>query len=102
MESGEVKKPPRGFALIEKDKLRAICSAAGKKAHAIGKGHQFTREEASAAGKRGGLAISSRPGHMKELGRRGGIAASSKPGFMSQIGKLSWSTRRRPSNPDSE
>lgn len=102
MESGEVKKPPRGFALVEKDKLRAICSAAGKKAHSLGRRHSFTPEEASAAGRRGGAKTASKPGHMKELGRRGGIAASSKPGFMSMIGKLSWASRRRTSKSDSE
>ncbi len=45
----------RGFASMDKQTLLAICVAGGKKAHAIGKAHQWTKEEASAAGKKGVL-----------------------------------------------
>jgi uncharacterized protein len=44
----------RGFASMPKDKQRIIASNAGKKAHAIGKAHQFTKQEAAAAGRIGG------------------------------------------------
>lgn len=38
------------------DKQREIASIGGKAAHAKGTAHQFTPEEASAAGKKGGMA----------------------------------------------
>lgn len=34
--------------------------------------HRYTREEARAAGRKGGEAVASRPGHMADLGRKGG------------------------------
>ncbi len=43
----------RGFASMDKQTLLAICVAGGKKAHALGKAHQWTKAEASAAGKKG-------------------------------------------------
>ncbi len=43
----------RGFASMDKQTLLAICVAGGKKAHALGKAHQWTKDEASAAGKKG-------------------------------------------------
>ncbi len=50
----------RGFASMDKQTLLAICVAGGKKAHAIGKAHQWTKAEASAAGKKGVLAREAR------------------------------------------
>ena len=47
---------PRGFAAMDKDKVREIASKGGKAAHAQGTAHQFTSEEASAAGRKGGKA----------------------------------------------
>jgi len=47
---------PRGFAAMDRDKLRAIASKGGKKAHEAGTAHQFTVEEARVAGKKGGSA----------------------------------------------
>jgi uncharacterized protein len=44
----------RGFASMSPEKRRAIASKGGKSAHARGLAHQFTPEEASAAGKKGG------------------------------------------------
>jgi len=44
-----------------------------KEAGAMAKNpHRFTREEARAAGIKGGGAVASRPGHMAALGRKGG------------------------------
>jgi hypothetical protein len=39
---------------MDPDKQRIIASKAGKKAHAIGKAHRWTKEDASKAGKLGG------------------------------------------------
>lgn len=40
----------KGFALWDKNKLKKISSLAGKRSHALGKGHEWTPEEASKAG----------------------------------------------------
>jgi hypothetical protein len=46
----------RGFALLSREKHRAIASLGGRMAHTSGRAHQFTSEEARAAGIRGGNA----------------------------------------------
>ena len=45
-------KQRRGFAAMDRAKLREIASKGGKQAHVQGTAHQFTSEEARAAGKR--------------------------------------------------
>ncbi len=46
----------RGFASMDKDKQREIASRGGKAAHAKGTAHEWTPEEASRAGRKGGMA----------------------------------------------
>lgn len=46
----------RGFASMDPAKQREIASKGGKAAHEKGTAHEFTSEEAAAAGKKGGLA----------------------------------------------
>lgn len=46
----------RGFASMSADKQREIASKGGKAAHQKGTAHQFTSEEARAAGRKGGQA----------------------------------------------
>jgi general stress protein YciG len=46
----------RGFASMERNKQRDIASKGGKAAHRKGAAHEWTREEAQAAGRKGGLA----------------------------------------------
>lgn len=46
----------RGFASMDKAKQRLIASKGGKAAHAKGTAHHWNREEAIAAGKKGGKA----------------------------------------------
>ena len=48
-------KSNRGFAAMPKEQGRAIASLGGKAAHAMGKAHVWTREEARSAGRKGGL-----------------------------------------------
>lgn len=43
---------PRGFAAMSAEQRQAIASQGGRAAHAGGKAHQFTSEEASAAGRK--------------------------------------------------
>ena len=46
----------RGFATLDPEKRRAICSLGGKAAHAKGTAHEWTNEEAVAAGIKGASA----------------------------------------------
>jgi uncharacterized protein len=46
----------RGFASMNKDKQREIARKGGKAAHDKGTAHEWTPEEARAAGRKGGLA----------------------------------------------
>ena len=47
---------PRGFAAMDRSKVSEIASKGGKAAHAAGTAHQFTSDEARAAGRKGGVA----------------------------------------------
>lgn len=49
-------KARRGFAAMSPEKRRAISSKGGEAAQATGRAHRFTREEAKAAGRKGGEA----------------------------------------------
>jgi general stress protein YciG len=50
------KKARRGFAAMSAEKQREIASLGGKAAHAKGTAHEFSPEEARAAGRKGGQA----------------------------------------------
>ena len=67
-------KQRRGFAAMDPDTLRAVCSQGGKTAHKGGKAHRFNPEEASKAGKKGGASIAADRAHMATIGQRGGQA----------------------------
>ncbi len=45
----------RGFASMSQEQRRAIAVMGGKTAHAKGRAHTWTREEAQRAGRKGGL-----------------------------------------------
>lgn len=49
-------KSKRGFASMSLARRTEIAKSGGIKAHQMGKAHQFTREEAKAAGRKGGRA----------------------------------------------
>lgn len=55
---GDAPKPrrPRGFAAMDRKRVSEIASKGGKAAHAAGTAHQFTSDEARAAGHKGGVA----------------------------------------------
>lgn len=63
---------PRGFAAMDKEKQREIASKGGRAAHANGKAHEFTKDEAQEAGRKGGAVVSQDRDHMSEIGREGG------------------------------
>jgi general stress protein YciG len=52
----EPKKSRRGFAAMDPAMQRRISSRGGKAAHAAGRAHKFTHDEAAAAGAKGGKA----------------------------------------------
>lgn len=66
--------PARGFGSMDIEKQREIARKGGKAAHAQGTAHRFTSDEARAAGKKGGAAVSANRDHMAEIGRKGGEA----------------------------
>jgi general stress protein YciG len=68
----------RGFAGMDPAEQRAIASKGGKAAHAQGRAHEFTSDEAKAAGRAGGAVVSQNRAHMAEIGRRGGQARGAK------------------------
>ena len=49
-------KKPRGFAAMSPEKRAAISALGGKRAHELGVAHRYTSEEATAAGRTGGVA----------------------------------------------
>ena len=53
----------RGFASMDPVRQRALASQGGKKAHQMGTAHEFTSDEARAAGRVGGrqTALRSKP-----------------------------------------
>jgi general stress protein YciG len=53
---------------------REIASKGGKAAHAQGRAHEFTVDEARDAGRKGGAAVSRDRDHMAAIGRAGGRA----------------------------
>jgi len=61
----------KGFASMDLEKRREIARKGGRAAHATGTAHEFTSEEARAAGRKGGEAVSKNREHMAEIGRRG-------------------------------
>ena len=62
-----------GFAAMDPEKQREIARRGGEAAHRLGKAHEFTDEEARAAGSKGGLKVSQDRNHMAEIGRLGGL-----------------------------
>ncbi|MGH7295981.1 MAG: KGG domain-containing protein [Polyangiaceae bacterium] len=67
-------KSNRGFASMNLNKQREIASKGGKAAHAQGRAHEFTSDEARSAGRKGGEVVSRNRDHMAAIGRAGGQA----------------------------
>ena len=76
MAQATTKPRPRGFAAMDPEKQKEIAARGGKSAHAEGKAHEFTVEEAREAGRKGGKAHSRE--HMAEIGRKGGQSKGRK------------------------
>jgi general stress protein YciG len=67
-------KSNRGFASMDPNKQKEIASKGGKAAHAQGRAHEFTPDEARTAGRKGGEVVSRDRAHMAAIGRAGGQA----------------------------
>ena len=72
--SSERPKSNRGFASMDRSKQKEIASKGGKAAHAQGRAHEFTPDEARTAGRKGGEVVSRDRAHMAAIGRAGGQA----------------------------
>lgn len=67
-------KKRRGFAVMDREKLRELQSRGGKSAQAKGTGHRWTAEQAREAGRKGGKAAARDRAHMSTIGKLGGRA----------------------------
>jgi len=71
-------KAGRGFASMDQQRQKEIASLGGRAAHQKGTAHEFSTEEAKAAGHKGGTSVSRNIQHMSEIGRRGGQASGKR------------------------
>lgn len=72
----------RGFAAMDRDRVKEIASKGGKAAHAAGTAHQFSSDEARNAGRKGGMAPHVRRGGVRRRPTEAGTAAT-QPGEQS-------------------
>ena len=80
------RKSARGFASMDQSKQKEIASKGGRAAHAKGTAHEFDSNEARAAGRKGGMAVSRNREHMAAIGRRGGEARGQRARQLAQSG----------------
>jgi general stress protein YciG len=66
-----------GFAGMDREKQREIARRGGRAAHQKGTAHEFTPDEARAAGRKGGVSVSQDRAHMSRIGRAGGLSSRS-------------------------
>ena len=63
---------------MDTHRQREIARKGGRAAHEKGKAHEFTPDEARAAGRKGGEKVSVNRKHMAEIGRRGGRSSAQR------------------------
>jgi len=68
----------RGFAAMDREKQKRIASEGGRAAHRQGVAHEWTRDEAREAGRKGGQIVSQNREHMSEIGRKGGQSSGQR------------------------
>src|SRR5215207_5835251 len=76
----------RGFASMDAEKQREIARKGGRAAHEKGTAHEFTADEARAAGRKGGERVSANREHMSRIGRLGGKMSAGRRQQMAQQG----------------
>ena len=67
-------KSKRGFASMDAERQKEIASKGGRAAHAKGTAHEWSRDDARNAGRKGGEVVSRDRAHMAAIGREGGEA----------------------------
>ena len=72
-----IRKERRGFASMSPEKQREIASKGGRAAHEKGTAHEWSADEARAAGRKGGQI---------SRGGRGRLVGSSSPADVSTVG----------------
>lgn len=77
-ESSERKTSNRGFAAMDPEKQKRIASEGGRAAHRQGVAHEWSRDEARQAGRKGGQIVSQNRDHMSEIGRKGGQSSGQR------------------------
>lgn len=78
METQQQPKQNRGFASMNPERQKEIARKGGRAAHEKGTAHQFTSDEARAAGRKGGERVSQDRRHMAEIGRLGGKSSAGR------------------------
>lgn len=78
--NGREGKSNRGFASMAPERQREIASLGGRAAHRDGTAHEFTSEEARAAGRKGGEARALRSAQRREQG----MQSTAQPGSPSR------------------
>lgn len=79
-------KSKRGFASMDPNRQKEIASKGGRAAHAKGTAHEWSRDEARDAGRKGGEVVSRDRAHMAAIGREGGEARGRSTARMRQNG----------------
>ena len=75
-----VRKERRGFASMSPEKQREIASKGGRAAHEKGTAHEWTADEARAAGRKGGQISRGGRGRLVSTPGDDGAAAAPEPG----------------------
>jgi general stress protein YciG len=78
MPNEERRQKTRGFASMSSEKQREIARKGGRAAHERGTAHEFTADEARAAGRKGGERVSANRSHMAAIGRLGGRSSAGR------------------------
>ena len=82
----------RGFASMNAERQREIARKGGKAAHEKGTAHEFTPDEARAAGRKGGERVSADRHHMSRIGRMGGKTSAGRRQTVRQTGAFPGTT----------
>jgi general stress protein YciG len=77
-ESDRKRTANRGFAAMDREKQKRIASEGGRAAHRQGVAHEWSRDEAREAGRKGGQIVSQNREHMSEIGRKGGQSSGQR------------------------
>jgi general stress protein YciG len=78
MEPSAKRTSSRGFAAMDPEKQKRIASEGGRAAHRQGVAHEWSRDEAREAGRKGGQIVSQNREHMSEIGRKGGQSSGQR------------------------